>query len=954
MSTLLRALHLAPPAKGKAALSGLVSVKNGQLPPCSIAEKVAQREAAFLEGSKETKNIPIDYIFFRRFADERSSQVTAYVLDNSDEQYTNEKIAELHYRVWLSGNSPLLYVEWPTRVDVLKCAAEPVFWDRQNEHPEYRASAILNTVSDISRSLDEVSSRRFSAYRLSDGTFWDDPENSDWACADKAAHKSLIQAVVETDKDLKGEKNPLMRRLLLLFILAKYLEDRGVFPKSWFNEFHNGASNFLEVLGSGKITAVRKMLAALKEKFNGDIFNISSGIEESLTRNSLTHFTTLLDARTLKRQMHLWKQYSFNYIPVEVLSHLYQHFAQQGKGAVFTPPFVADLMLDHAMPYSKITGRETVFDPTCGSGIFLVGAFRRLVHYWQSQNEWDRPSVGRLKKMLKTSIFGAELDPSAADVAAFNLALAVCDALQPNVIWHNLKFDKLIGENILVGDVFENLKKVKNLAGDGFCIILGNPPFLSKLTQAAVDTRRSDKKKPPIPDGQMSYRIAEETMMLLAPEGRMCLIQPAGFLYNAKARRFLIDFISSNTVETILDFVSIRNLFEGADPKTVAIVVTPKIPDIEHDIIHHTFRRTKSVYEQIGFESDHYDRHVVQQSTAMEFPSLWKANLLGGGRLLHVSKRISSYRTLKEFWDEQGWSHGEGFIVGKESARKTNNWLPNKPFLPTEALEKNGLRKDLINVVKKGGKFSAPRTPVRFTPPMFLIRENEALPTAFWDEGYLTFLHKIVSVNAPPKDSQKLRKFSKSFERNKKIMRSLCLLKSSQALVGKSTAILKHDLENIPWPTDEGKIDLAWWEKILLDDILNHMSQLIQVGQNAPILTTAVDNTDLDNYASLFTKLLGSIYLNLRPGKSDCFDGLAYQAFYFGEQCDLNWPDDWSDKLTSIVHKSNSAIHTSRVIRFYDENTLIIVKPDRLRHWILSTAIRDADETLVELQQQGF
>jgi hypothetical protein len=42
------------------------------------------------------------------------------------------------------------------------------------------------------------------------------------------------------------------------------------------------------------------------------------------------------------------------------------------------------------------------------------------------------------------------------------------------------------------------------------------------------------------------------------------------------------------------------------------------------------------------------------------------------------------------------------------------------------------------------------------------------------------------------------------------------------------------------------------------------------------------------------------------------------------------------------------------VIRFYDENTLIIVKPDRLRHWIPSTAIRDADETLVELQQQGF
>lgn len=953
MSTLLRVLHLAPPAKGKAAPSGLVSIKNDQLPPCSIAEKVAQREAALLEGAKGTKNIPIDYIFFRRFADERSSQVTAYVLDNSEEQYTNEQIAELHYRVWLSGNSPLLYVEWPTRVDVLKCAAEPVFWDRRNERAEYRASATLNTVSDISRSLDGALSRRFSAYRLSDGTFWDDPENSDWACADKAAHKSLIQAVVEADNALKGAENPLMRRLLLLFILAKYLEDRGVFPKSWFNDFHNGASNFLEVLASGKITAVRKMLAILKEKFNGDVFNISSGIEESLTRDSLIHFSTLLDARTLKRQMHLWKQYSFNYIPVEVLSHLYQHFAQKGKGAVFTPPLVADLMLDHAMPYSKITGQETVFDPTCGSGIFLVGAFRRLVHHWQSQNEWARPSVRRLKKMLKASIFGAEFDPSAADVAAFNLALAVCDALQPNVIWQDLKFDKLIEENIFVGDVFENLEQIQKIAGDGFTTILGNPPFLSKLTKAAMDTRKKEKKKILIPDGQMSYRIAEEAIALLAPEGRMCLIQTAGFLYNAKSRRFLVDFLSSNTVETILDFVSIRNLFEGADPKTVAIVATPKIPSANHEIIHHTFRRTKSVHERIGFELDHYDRHIVPQDTAEEFPLLWKANLLGGGRLLFLSKKISSYSTLKKYWDGQGWTHGEGVIVGKNSKRRSDNWLPGKPFLPTIALAKHGIRQDLIGVVVET-EFSAPRVPGRFTPPMFLIREDETLSTAFWNKGYLTFLHQIISVNAAEEDEQKLQSFAEAFDKNKERIKAFCLLTSSRALVGKSTSLLKQDIENIPWPTDDGRIDLAWWEQILLDDILNHISKLIRVGQNAPVLTKVVNNTELGNYAALFTKLLGSVYRNLRSGKSDCFDGLAYQAFYFGEQCDLDWPDDWSDKLASVVHKSNSAIHTSRVIRFYDENTLIIVKPDRLRHWIPSTAIRDADETLVELQQQGF
>lgn len=285
--------------------------------------------------------------------------------------------------------------------------------------------------------------------------------------------------------------------------------------------------------------------------------------------------------------------------------------------------------------------------------------------------------------------------------------------------------------------------------------------------------------------------------------------------------------------------------------------------------------------------------------------------------------------------------------------RKPAVWLTGERFLPTKALSKGDICEGAMGIVEEK-KFKFAPKPNRFTPPMVLIGETEALPSLFWNKGYITFLHDLISVNAPPSDEKELKLFSDCFERNKKEASALCLLKSPRALVGKSTSILKSDIDNIPWPNDDGGLKLSWWEAVLLDDVLDHMSKLIRVGQNAPVLTKAVDNADLDNYASLFTKLLGSVYRNLRSGKSDCFDGLAYQAFYFGEQCDLDWPDDWSDKLTSVVHKSNSAIHTSRVIRFYDENTLIIVKPDRLRHWIPSTAIRDADETLVELQQQGF
>src|SRR6266566_5057424 len=63
----------------------------------------------------------------------------------------------------------------------------------------------------------------------------------------------------------------------------------------------------------------------------------------------------------------------------------------------------------------------------------------------------------------------------------------------------------------------------------------------------------------------------------------------------------------------------------------------------------------------------------------------------------------------------------------------------------------------------------------------------------------------------------------------------------------------------------------------------------------------------------------------------------------------------WSGKLREIVYVTHGdALRTARMLRFYERNTIVMVKPDRLRYWISSTAIRDADETLVDLRRQGY
>jgi type I restriction-modification system DNA methylase subunit len=922
-------------------MPGLVEIRPKR-PSLPVDEEVAVRQAEAIGD--------IDYVYFRRFSDGRSSQVAAYVIDNSDDRFSKTKLAEIHKRVWLNGSAPLLYVGWQTQVDVLSCARGPDFW--HNDNYRYCPAQEIKTAAQISKALQD----RFSAFRLADGTFWDDPKNSQLAAADKAAHRRLIKAVVDTDSDLKGESNPVLRRLLLLTVLIKHLEDREVFPSGWFAQSHSGANSFFDVLKNGTADEVRELLAKLERKFNGDVFELPENSGNRLTNKELRHFADLVEAKTIKTQRYLWDQFSFRYIPVEVISHLYQRFTQKGKGAVFTPPFLANLMLDYALPYKNITGKEKILDPTCGSGVFLVGAFRRLIHFWRSKNHWQLPDVQTLKTMLKQSIFGVELQEEAVHLTAFSLALAVCDALQPNVIWKELRFDKLVGSNLLTGDFFDQGDKIPSLAGgDGFAAIIGNPPFLSKLTDAAKKVlEKSNVPDTTVPDNQMAYFIAHQAMALLKSRGRMCLLQPAGFLYNEKARPFQKNFIEANQVEAVLDFTSIRQCFDGADPKTIALVVSKEKPAASHRIQHYTFRRTFSVQERIGFELDHYDRHLIPQHEAEEHAWVWRVNLLGGGRLQHFTNRMAEMPRLREFVEDQKWDFGEGFIAATGGKREAATWLTGKPFLPTTAFSTRGIDESKIGVVA-ATKFRSHYKEARYSAPLVLIKENISLPCAFWNKGFLAYKHKIVGIHADPSQEKQLRQFYHDFLSNRDALRAICTLLGTQALVGKATAILKRDIDVLPWPKGGARWDLSDWEKILCEDVVNYTAEFVRLGQKSQLLKQRITDNELKGYADVFVKMLGTIYSNLRAVKSGVLNGIAFQAFCFGKAPQLDWPADWTENLHELIYvEHGAALRTVRVLRFYDSNVVIIVKPDRLRYWIRSTAIRDADETLVDLRKQGY
>ena len=908
----------------------------------------------------------IDYVFFRRFSDGRSSQISAYVVDNSDERLNEKALAELHQKVWLHGATPLLYVAWPSRIDILTCARGPDFWEDEDCHYKPVKSFEVGALSAAAEITSEL--KRFSALRLVDGTFWEEPTNGDLADYTKTAHQLLIQGVVETDTALEGKKKPILRQLLLLMVLIKYLEDRQVFPEGFFGKFHKGATNFFGVLKGGDPQEVDRLLDSLERKFDGDVFSLPYEGQQMLTSNMLTLFANLVEARTLKRQRYLWKQFSFEHLPVEIISNLYQRFVHSGHGAVYTPPFLASLLLDYTMPYKKLTGKERVLDPACGSGIFLVGAFRRLINLWRSQNNWQRPNVDTLKGILKRSIYGIELESNAIDLTAFSMCLAICDALQPDVIWKTLKFDKLHESNLLEADFFSVLldfhQGKHTILQERFDVIIGNPPFESQLSTAGIEinkaAQRQDKKRGVIPDNQSAYLFLEQAFVILRSAGQVCLIQPIGLLYNRKAQNFRTYLFRKYKVDTVFDFVSIRKLYEGADAKTIALLAQASEPSNDHRITHLTFRRTVSVKEHICFELDHYDRQHVSQKQVEEYPYIWRSNLLGGGRLFDISRRLQSMRKLGEYIKQKEWDYGEGFIIGKEIKKEGKvkrtpaPFLTGRPFLPTKAFTDTGVDETQIKTVEET-LFHTAYTESRYSLPLILIKKIDSLPIIFWDKDFIAYNHSIVGIHAPHAQTE-LREFYNTISQNHYVYRFFCTLNGT-SLVGKATTILKKDIDELPYPEDLSKFSFSFWEKALCEDTLKYLTNYVRLGQNSELLTKAANMDDLRAYSDMFIRMLKSVYDNLRASDPIFLNGLTCQLFYFGERPDSSWLSEQpEDELRKLIYddKKYKHLRTIRVLRFYSENFLLLVKPDRLRYWIRSIAIRDADETIIDLRQQGY
>ena len=151
-------------------------------------------------------------------------------------------------------------------------------------------------------------------------------------------------------------------------------------------------------------------------------------------------------------------RYSFDTIPLEFISSVYEQFVSEDADrhkAYYTPAHLVDFVLDEGLPWDDRQWNLKILDPACGSGIFLVKAFQRLVHRWRKANHGKAPRVSDLKPILENNLFGVDINHDAVRVASFSLYLAMCDAIDPRYYWKQVVFPRLRGVRMLEADFFD-------------------------------------------------------------------------------------------------------------------------------------------------------------------------------------------------------------------------------------------------------------------------------------------------------------------------------------------------------------------------------------------------------------------------------------------------------------------------------------------------------------------
>jgi N-6 DNA Methylase len=411
-----------------------------------------------------------------------------------------DEVSVWRREIWNEGFAPLLWVVSPNRIDLYNGFGRPQAEGDADLHRLHTFQAIDNQLVE----LDQLAGR----FAMESGQFWLHNETIN---RKSTVDQQLLLELSALERDLvaEGVDRGAAQGLIGRAIFTQYLVDRGIVDTKKLVQ-HCGKETLPDAL---RVSAsAQSLFSWLRDSFNGDMFPASMPMAQ-LRQKHFARVADFLEAVDPETGQHSLFPYRFDIIPVELISSIYEQFAHSKSdedadgtsegsakklGVHYTRLPVVSLVLDEVL--DGVSGKETILDLTCGSGIFLVESFRRLVLIRSK----GKPTRAVIRATLYEQIFGVDISEAAVRVAAFSLYLAALELDPEPQPPESLKFQELIGRTLFVGNArdVETTPAGAALLVEGtrrqFDLVVGNPPWTFKGKRGTAERHSHASKAVPL------------------------------------------------------------------------------------------------------------------------------------------------------------------------------------------------------------------------------------------------------------------------------------------------------------------------------------------------------------------------------------------------------------------------------------------------------------------------
>lgn len=328
-----------------------------------------------------------------------------------------------------------------------------------------------------------------------------------------------------------------------------FVPPRARWHQSWIDEEGNEVPP-LKHLKSDIGSMLNKAIAAIEEENDALAGVLKNNIDFNAVKGKTKipdqKWKDLLDHFNQSQFVLVNDNFEFPDLLGAAYEYLIKYFADSaGKkgGEFYTPAEVVRLLVQLTKPQAG----NTVYDPTAGSGGFLIQARQYVEDQGQDPND--------------LALYGQDSNGT---------VWSICNM---NMILHNIT--RFTIEN---GDTLEDPLILEGGQIRKFDRVLANPPFSQNYSRAAMKFSSRFREYCPETGKKADLMFVQHMIASLKPDGHMATIMPHGVLFRGGKEKLIRElFINDDLIEAIISLPP--GLFYGTGIPACVLVVNKSKPD---------------------------------------------------------------------------------------------------------------------------------------------------------------------------------------------------------------------------------------------------------------------------------------------------------------------------------------------------------------------------------------